>query len=448
MSPMLPLCESGIFSPCCAPEIVLRVDARSALRRTTHRAGIGSVTVVTRPRPVTWLRAHPRIADGGLAAFITIISLVAHFAKWSEVDEPVDPSAMGALLTLVATVPVYFRRSHPVAVLATVTVAQALCELLDVQGPGWSGVMIAVYSLGVYSAGPRRTQVAGAFAAVIGLFLLLGFIRDELPVGGLISSAILLTGVYLLGDNMQSRRRNLAHLAERAERAERERDLEGRQRTLDERARIARELHDVVAHSVSLMVIQAGAARRSIDSAPQRAQETLVDLEATGRQAMDELRRILGVMRSETDREELAPQPSLGDIERLAQSDPTMRVNFHLSGEPASAVPPTVGLSLYRVVQEALTNVRKHGGPSPRVDVHVTYGHDSVSVQIRDNGRGAATAPGSGQGLVGMRERMGLCAGEVTAGPQPGGGWQVRACAPLRAADESPFGAATNEISA
>ena len=193
-----------------------------------------------------------------------------------------------------------------------------------------------------------------------------------------------------------------------------------------------------MAHSVSLMIIQAGAARRSIATAPLQAEETLRTLEATGRQAMDEVRRVLGVLRTQSadpgsvDASLLAPQPSLRDVRDLVGGDPNLPIELTEIGTRPDDVPSSVGLSLYRVVQEALTNVRKHAGQVRHVSVKLTYGTDRVEVQIADDGRGASVATNeAGHGLVGMRERMSLCGGTVTAGPRPGGGWQVRASAPL-----------------
>jgi signal transduction histidine kinase len=319
-------------------------------------------------------------------------------------------------------------------VLAVVAASQFVVDIIGYEGPGWIGIMIALYTVAAHTNGFRRTLTARVFAVATAALLTAGFIRDRLHIGELISSVVFLTGAFILGDNLQRRRRAVADMVERRQRADRERELIGRQRLHDERSRIARELHDVVAHSVSLMIIQAGAARRSISSSPLQAEAALRDLESTGRNAMDELRRVLGVLRAGDggDGLELTPQPSLEAVRDLIASDPTLPVQLTELGSPPADVPSSIGLSLYRVVQEALTNVRKHAGQVKHVVVQVSYEPQQVVVQITDDGRGASVATNvDGHGLVGMRERMALCGGSVTAGPRPGGGWHVRASAPL-----------------
>jgi len=381
---------------------------------------------------VRWLRRRPVLADSIPALVVTLIGIAAHW----HVPVPAgghQPNALGTVLVCLAGLPLALRRRHPFAVLATVAAAQFTIEAIGFESAGWIGIMIALYTVAAHTSGVRRAYAAEAFAVgALGL-LIAGLLKHRIDVGTFISSIVFLVGAFILGDNLQRRRLNVAELAERAERAERERELMSRQRVQDERSRIARELHDVVAHSVSLMIIQAGAARRSISSAPLQAESALKDLETTGRQAMDELRRVLGVLRTENvDGNALAPQPSLSTVRSLVDSDPSLPVELHETGAPPADVPSSVGLSMYRVVQEALTNVRKHAGAVRQVAINVAYEADRVVVQITDDGRGASVATNAdGHGLVGMRERMALCGGTVVAGPRPGGGWQVRATAPL-----------------
>lgn len=350
------------------------------------------------------------------------------------------PSAVGTVLVCLTALPIAFRRRSPIAVLAMVTAAQLAVDIIGYPNFGWLSLLIAVYTLGAHTNGRPRTVTLEVFAPVYPIVLVSGYLIDRIDLGTLVSSVVFLIGAFSLGDNLQRRRLHIAELAERAEDADRERELLAQKRAQDERSRIARELHDVVAHSVSLMIIQAGAARRSISTAPLQAEETLRTLEATGRQAMDELRLVLGVLRTQTvDGGQLAPQPSLGDVRELVEGDPTLPIELTESGTPPTDVPSSVGLSLYRVVQEALTNVRKHAGNVRHVSVKVAYEPDQVVVHVVDDGRGASVAVNeAGHGLVGMRERMALCGGSVSAGPNPGGGWQVRASAPLLAFPASP----------
>ena len=363
---------------------------------------------------------------------LTVASVGAHWAHAA--DSSIEPNLLSTVVVCLSSVPLAWRRIHPIAVLAIVAPAQLTLLLLGFVGPGWVCIGLAVFSVASHTSGAVRELAPKLFVVGGAALVVTSLLVEPLPIGGVISTLLLLAGAFILGDNLQRRRRAVAELAERTEREERERELLNRQRQQDERSRIARELHDVVAHSVSLMIIQAGAARRSIATAPAQAESALHDVEATGRAAMEELRRVLGVLRAESSdaENELAPQPSLETVRSLIESDPTLPVVLREIGRPSSEVPSSVGLSLYRVVQEALTNVRKHAGHVRHVNVQVAYEPEQVVVQVTDDGRGASVSPNiNGHGLVGMRERMALCGGTVSAGPRPGGGWQVRASAPL-----------------
>jgi signal transduction histidine kinase len=388
---------------------------------------------VHRPRIIAWLRSHPFAFDCALTAVLLVPALGAHW------NAPIPaggrgPSAIGSVLVCLAVLPLAYRRRAPATVLALVTAVQLVLDIVGFPNSGLMSVMIAVYTVAAHTNGQRRARTAQVFAPIFPVVLVVGYLVDRVELGAVVSSLVFLLGAFILGDNLQRRRLHIAELADRAEQAERERELMAQQRAQDERSRIARELHDVVAHSVSLMIIQAGAARRSLATSPQQAEATLHTLEATGRTAMDELRRVLGVLRTEeVHAGKLAPQPSLADVRELVSSDPTLPTELIENGTAPADIPSSVGLSLYRVVQEALTNVRKHAGQVRRVTVRLDYQPDRLMVQIIDDGRGASVAANAdGHGLVGMRERMALCGGVVSAGPRPGGGWQVRASAPLR----------------
>jgi signal transduction histidine kinase len=231
---------------------------------------------------------------------------------------------------------------------------------------------------------------------------------------------------WLLGDNLRTRRAYLSELEARAERLEREQEESARRAAAEEQARIARELHDVLAHNVSVMVVQAAAANDVFETQPQRARQALRDIERTGRSALTELRRLLGRVR-QTD---FAPQPGLSGLEalvdgvRAAGLPVTLRVEGELDDLPAG-----LDLSAYRIVQEALTNAIKHAGASA-AEVRVRRTADEVELEVVDDGAGPS-GNGRGQGLIGMRERASLLGGEVEAGPKPGGGFRVRAKLPL-----------------
>jgi signal transduction histidine kinase len=386
-----------------------------------------------------WFQNHSLLADVIYACVVGAVSVASHWFNQATSTNAAEPSFFGTVLVLLATLPIAFRRRFPIHVLAFITSAQFLAEVIQIEGSGWVGVLIAVYSVAAHTNGTRRVHALLAFGCACVSLIIVGYVRGELPLGGVISTVVFLVGAFILGDNLQRRRQHVMDLGERAERAERERDLTARHKVQDERNRIARDLHDVVAHSVSVMVIQSAAARRSINTDPAQAVQTLIELEATGRQAMNELRNVLGVLRSEQpvgDEPDLVPQPSLADVRSLVAGDPTLHVELTEKGGPIN-VPSSVGLSLYRVVQEALTNVRKHAGPtqSVKVSVNVAYADTHVIVDIADDGRGASVATNAaGQGLIGMRERMALCGGSVHAGPRVGGGWLVSARAPVNGA--------------
>lgn len=384
--------------------------------------------------PVSWLRAHPRAADAALAVLVTVLSVVFHWVGDRDTLPGFtrEPSWWGSLLVVGATAPVAWRRTAPVAAAYVAVAFQVLCEVLDTAGAGWVGVLIAIYSLGAHGTGRARNVALGAIVVAITSILVAGVLLDEIGVDAVVSTVVVATAAFVLGDNLQKRRQHVVNLAERAERAERERELLARERVGEERTRIARELHDVVAHSVSVMVIQAGAARRQLHLDPDRAAQALETIEQTGRHAMDELRRVLGVLRQDAGGAMREPQPGLDAISTLATSDPELHVV--LCVDPAlNQVPQSVGLNAYRVVQESLTNVRRHAGAVTEVRIDVRKEHGDLVVEIVDDGRGAAADQprDPGFGLIGMRERVASLGGWLEAGPRRGGGWRVRASLPL-----------------
>jgi signal transduction histidine kinase len=240
---------------------------------------------------------------------------------------------------------------------------------------------------------------------------------------------------WLIGFAFYERSRRTVELTERAERAERARESEARAAAAEERARIAREMHDVVAHSLSVMVVQAEAAEAMLDSAPDRARRPLAAVQETGRGALGELRRMLGVLREVADEgPALAPQPGLSGLDELVRQvrEAGLPVSVRVEGEPRP-LPPGIDLSAYRIVQEGLTNALKHAGPAS-AEVVVRYGPRELELEVRDDGRGRGSGSnGGGHGLLGMRERVALYGGELAAGPRPGGGFALTARLPLEA---------------
>ncbi|MCE9622552.1 MAG: sensor histidine kinase [Actinomycetia bacterium] len=385
--------------------------------------------------PIRWLRDHPAYADGLFAAALGTISVIFHLTMRGY-DGVADPSVQGAFLAVAATVPIAWRRSHPAAVLLVVTISQMLMEAFSMAGPGWTGVLIAAYSLGAHRSGPTLWRLSGIVCLLITAFIVVGVVHGEAAWQALVSTPIVAGSAIVLGDNMRRRRERAAELVERAERAERERELLAHQHVQDERSRIARELHDVVAHSVSLMVIQTAAARRRLAIDPAEADAVLTTVEDVGRTAMNELRRILGVLRDESGEQVLVPQPGLAALDDLAATARDLPVVLTCDGQ-LDDVPAGIELSAYRIVQEALTNVRRHAGVVKRVDVSVVRMNGSLSVEVSDDGRGAAAhlvASETGFGLLGMRERVAAYDGALVAGPRSGGGWRVMATFPVGAA--------------
>jgi signal transduction histidine kinase len=218
---------------------------------------------------------------------------------------------------------------------------------------------------------------------------------------------------------------------ERATRAEREREARARAAVADERARIARELHDVVGHSVSVMTVQASGVRRLLRPEQEREREALLIVERTGREALAEMRRMVGVLRRPEEAPALAPQPSLEHVDRLVEQtrEAGLPVELRVEGE-ATELPAGVDLTAYRLVQEGLTNALKHARAT-RAEVVVNYGDSQIEVMVLDDGSGVGNGDGGGHGLVGMRERVSVYGGELDAGPRPGGGFRLRARLPL-----------------
>ncbi len=374
-----------------------------------------------------WLRTHTTAADWMLAVLLAVISVVFHLTL--RADGIATPSALGVALTIGATLPLGLRRRAPVLVLAGVAICQMGLEAMNAMGPGWVGVTIAAYTLGAYRSGRLLWLVSGALFAGVVVFVATGVATGDAPWQALVSTPIFFAASIIVGDNVRRRRERSAELVERAERAERERLLLAHRHVQEERTRIARELHDVVAHSVSLMVIQTAAARRSLHDTA-KADAVLLTVEETGRAAMQEMRRILGVLRDAGDGEEQrSPQPDLAAIEALAIAATDLPVAVRTEGD-LGHLPSGVELSAYRIVQEALTNVRRHAGPVSQVDVAMLRRNGSLVIEVADDGRGAAAlhdALNAGYGLIGMRERVAAYEGELLAGPRSGGGWRVRA---------------------
>lgn len=334
-----------------------------------------------------------------------------------------------AVLALLFTVPLLLRRRYPLAVFLVVVAATTLqYEVGAGLAQPWFAILLALYALGAH-ADDTRSWAGPAYVLAVVLLVDVPRLADGEPVEDIVPAWLVLAGTWAFGRWMRRRRAETAALAARADAAVREREARAAEAVAAERARIARELHDLVAHSMGVIVIQAQGAARSLPHDVDRAQEALAAIESTGRAGMTELRRLLGVLTDAGDRP-TGPQPSLEQIPELVADvrRAGLRVELTMTGT-AAGVAPSAGLTAYRIVQEALTNVLRHAGPAS-ASVCVARRPDGVEVEVCDNGSGAAVTYG-GRGLVGMRERVALFGGTLDAGPVAGGGFRVRALIPL-----------------
>jgi len=391
-----------------------------------------------------WLRRHPKLVDGVLAFPLAFGGLVPDIAFHRYLMIPV---------TLCLTLPLILRRTHPVGAFGTAVTAGAVQVAADIRisMPDFA-IVILLYTLAAYTS--RRTSVAGLAVCLTGS--LTEAARLPLPpnlhaLTRLVAGSLMFAGpsliAWVLGDSMRYRRAYYANLEERAARLERDRDAQAQIAAAAERARIARELHDVVAHNVSVMVVQADGAAYAMGSDPHRVREALTAISATGRQALTEMRVLLGVLRKTDD----AGQPALTPVPGLAQLDELLdqtraaglAVSCTVQG-PVQPLPVGIALTAYRIVQESLTNTRKHGGLGASARVQLRHAADSLELTITDDGLGAAAVcDGAGHGLAGMRERAALYGGSVQARPLPGRGFQVSARLPLSTATATAAPAAS-----
>ena len=337
-----------------------------------------------------------------------------------------------AVLALVITLPLLLRTRYPVPVFGVVAVAGWLqFELGGGLGQPFFAVLWALYSVGAHAAAPL-TWTGPAYVAVQAALVDVPRLQAGVPWEDVVPAWFVLLGVWELGRWTTRRRREAQELTERAEVAEREQHARAERAVADERARVARELHDLVAHSMGVIVIQAQGAQRALDETPERTRAALEAIESAGRAGLSEMRRLLGLLHESGTDSDTAPQPTLGQLSELVDAvrGAGLHVDLQVVGE-ARPLAAGVELTGYRVVQEALTNALKHA-PGADVRVAVRYGSDDLEIEVGDDGSSAAAAfTNGGHGLVGMRERVGLYGGTLRAGPRPGGGFDVCARLPI-----------------
>ena len=394
-----------------------------------------------------FLRRHPTWVDTFWAVFLLGLSGVS-IASTSYASGRHGTAAGAMAVSAVMCVAIALRRRWPEKMLL-LAAATGLAQLvLDVEPVAADFAMLVI----VYTVAATGARWASRFALVSGLaaatLAQIRWPQEETSSAGLVAIAVFQTVpfalAWVLGDSMRTRRAYFAQLEERAARLEKEREAQAKVAVAAERARIARELHDVVAHNVSVMVVQADGAAYVLDSAPDQAKKALETISSTGRQALAEMRRLLGVLRTGEHKEagEYVPQPDVEQIDDLVEQCRTsgLPVDFKVEGTPRP-LPSGVELTAYRIVQEALTNTRKHGGPNTGASVRLVYFDDGLGLLVEDDGKGAphelyeeGGADGQGHGLIGMRERVGMVGGTLDAGPRPGGGFRISALLPLKPA--------------
>jgi signal transduction histidine kinase len=407
-------------------------------------------------RPRSWLIRH---------AFAALVIAVAAASQVEILTgAPAGPKLAVEATALLASLPLLFRRRLPFAAPALVFAGVAGVSLISPASvtEGATFAMLGLV-LACWAAGAQREGQQALAGAALGLAAFAVIVQARpgsgttMRVGGaeadIVSWLVIGIGLPLGAFALRRREQRATALQGEAERLARGREEQARAAVAAERARIARDLHDVIAHSVSVMTVQGGAARLLLEQDARRARESLLAVEETGHQAMAEMRRLLGLVHAEDDSPALAPQPGLADLEALVEQleRAGLPVALRVDGAPQTLA-PGVGLAVYRIVQEALTNALKHAGPA-RAWVTVHYEPDALVLEIADDGRGVASVDGGGgHGLVGMRERVALYGGELAAGPRADGGFAVRARLPLgpravsdlqprlRAGDDGPEG--------
>jgi signal transduction histidine kinase len=377
------------------------------------------------------LRRHWFTVLVAVALVATAVELVA---RRHDDGAPTTSLWITVPLAVAGIAPLFWWRRFPFGSPAAVFVIGAVSSFVDGRlvtftAATFLAVLAAVFLFGLLE--DRRQGIVGlVIALAAGAVVTLNHPTDG--VGDYLGVALLFTIVWLASFAIGRKLEQAAAAEQRADHLEREREAEARAAVTEERARIARELHDVIGHSVSVMTVQASAVRRRLSPEQEQEREALEIVEQTGREALAEMRRLVGVLRRPEEAPALAPQPSLEHLDRLvAQAGESgLPVELRIEGEPVQ-LPPGVDLTAYRLVQEGLTNAIKHARAT-KADVVVHYRDGDVEIAVVDNGSGGGDGSGGGHGLVGMRERVAVYGGEIKAGPRAEGGYELRARLPLQ----------------
>jgi signal transduction histidine kinase len=393
-----------------------------------------------RHRPLGWIRRHRLLADAAVAALV----LAASVPPLSALAGPHQGLSMALIIAMVC--PLVWRRRAPFLVFVVMTGVALVQFAVSKELNDDLALLVAFYTIAAYQ--PRRILAAAALLEA-GAVLLASAGENWLRVWGILSG--LVAAAAFLGYYARTRRAYLASLVDRAERLERDRDQQAQLAAAAERVRIAREVHDIVAHNIAVMIALADGAAYTTAASPGQAVSLMGQVSATGRSALSEMRRLLGVLREPAGPAH-APQPTLDDVDDLLATVRAAGLPTRLTVTgPSFPLPPSAQLALYRMIQEALTNTLKHA-PGATAHVRLTYLPGEVGLEVSDGGSpGAAPAvggagagiaagepgaglaarepvgrPGDGHGIAGMRERAAVFGGQVSAGPRPGGGWRVQ----------------------
>ena len=398
------------------------------------------------PRPLNiehvklFEKIHPRQAglDALIAAGTLTLALVSRLVIPPDIVAAFSREFDGLQLFLIIlmTVPLVLRRVYPAPVFFVILAAWVIERALNYpETLAWTGLVIAFYTIGAELSRRSSLRIGGLTA----LFILggtgIGVATLETISGfSLVTTMIITVTPLLVGREIREQRHRVDDMRERVERAERDREEKAYRAVADERTRIARELHDVVAHQMTVMTLQADGARRIADGSDPRVVKALETISDTGHSALTEMRRMVGLLRAPEEASETEPLPRLAEVEQLVERVRAAGVSVGLEIEgDVRRLPDGTELSAYRIVQESLTNSVRHGGPDVTATVAIEYKEDHLNLLILDDGRGASAESGDevGHGIVGMRERITVLGGEFSAGPRTGGGYQVHAIIPI-----------------
>jgi len=390
------------------------------------------------------INKRPLIGDSLLAMVIGVFTFFNLRAYWG-LQPPTVNTFLAATLVALAIIPLIWRRLFPSTILLIITIAHVSLLALNIPEMNFAGIssMIAIFSAAAYGGHRRNLICLVCIIAIMGAIIYALFFSGTIaaPVSQilfntttLLSNLFIFLAIWWLGNTIRVSREQTSQLRESTEQLVQEREENARRAVLDERVRIARELHDVLAHHVSVMGIQAGAARQVLKQYPEKALNSLSLIETSSRQAVSELYRLLGLLRDEKQVEEFSPQPGLRQLENLVSDMQTagLQVEVKIEGEKRE-IPQIIDLSAYRILEEALTNILKHASATKAI-INMNFQNNVLFLDITDDGRGIAKnskIPSGGKGLIGMRERVNLVKGELWAGNGPNGGFSVKVKLPL-----------------